>query len=114
MPNVNSNLLKLKNNYFFNEIDKKVKLKKLARPLNLGIGDITQPLASSIVDALKKASSDMQCIKTLKGYGPSEGYTFLKEKIRDNDYFDLNIDIDEIFISSGIKYSSSNIVDLFE
>ncbi|NGX28262.1 MAG: LL-diaminopimelate aminotransferase [Candidatus Anoxychlamydiales bacterium] len=113
MPNVNPDLLKLKNNYFFNEIDKKVKLKNLKNPLNLGIGDITQPLASSIIEALKKASLEMGSKKTLKGYGPSDGYLFLKEKIKENDYLNLDIDIDEIFISNGIKYSASNIGDLF-
>ncbi|NGX63484.1 MAG: LL-diaminopimelate aminotransferase [Candidatus Anoxychlamydiales bacterium] len=115
MPKANSNLLNLKKDYLFNEIEKKVLLKKKENKkiLNLGIGDISLPLASSIIDAMKLAIDEMRDKKTLKGYGPSDGYTFLKQKILDNDYKNLDIDIDEIFISNGMKYSISNISDLF-
>jgi len=116
MPKINSNLLKLKKNYFFNEIEKRVLQKenqKKSEILNLGIGDITVPLADSIIDAMNLANEEMRSSKTLKGYGPSEGYSFLKQKIKENDYYNLNIDIDEIFIASGTKYTSANIGDLF-
>ncbi len=115
MPKVNSNLLKLKKEYFFNEIEKKVLLKKqkTRNILNLGIGDITEPLAPIIIEKMKMAADEMKEKKTLKGYGPSSGYSFLKQKILDNDYKNLDIEIDEIFISSGMKYSLANICDLF-
>ncbi|NGX34053.1 MAG: LL-diaminopimelate aminotransferase [Candidatus Anoxychlamydiales bacterium] len=115
MPKANSNLLKLKKDYFFNKIEKKVLLKKESNKkiLNLGIGDITQPLAPIVIEAIKFAADEMREEKTLKGYGPSTGYDFLKQKILDNDYKNFDIKIDEIFISSGMKYSLSNISDLF-
>lgn len=113
MLKVNSNLLKLKKDYFFNEIEKKVLLKKNKKILNLGIGDITEPLSSIVIDALKMAADEMKEKKTLKGYGPSSGYSFLKQKILDNDYKNFDLEADEIFISSGMKYSLANISDLF-
>jgi LL-diaminopimelate aminotransferase len=116
MPKINQNLLKLKKDYFFNEIEKKVLLKQKSSScqiLNLGIGDICIPLADSIIDAIKNAIEEMRFTKTLKGYGPSEGYFFLRKKIKDNDYKNIDIDIDEIFISNGTKYAISNIGDLF-
>lgn len=115
MPNANSNLLKLKKDYFFNEIEKKIFLKKQKKEpiLNLGIGDITQPLAFSVIEAMKLAADEMKVKKTLKGYGPAEGYLFLKQKILDNDYKNLDIAVDEIFISNGMKYALANIADLF-
>ena len=73
MPKINSNLLKLKKDYFFNEIEKKVLLKKQSKEkiLNLGVGDITQPLAPIVIEAMKKAADEMKDKNTLKGYGPS-------------------------------------------
>lgn len=117
MPKVNSNLLKLKKDYFFNEIEKKIILKKQidqnSEILNLGIGDISLPLANSIIEAMKFAVDELKSKTTLKGYGPSDGYTFLKEKILENDYKNIDIDIDEIFISNGAKYTTGCIGDLF-
>lgn len=116
MPKVNSNLLKLKKDYLFKDIEKKILLKQSkenTKILNLGIGDISLPLANSIIDAIKNAMDEMKSKKTLKGYGPSEGYLFLKQKIKTNTYKNIDIDIDEIFISNGIKYALSNIGDLF-
>ncbi|NGX52254.1 MAG: LL-diaminopimelate aminotransferase [Candidatus Anoxychlamydiales bacterium] len=115
MPKINSNLLKLKKDYFFNEIEKKVLFKKQnnEKILNLGVGDITQPLAPIVIEAMKRAADEMKDKNTLKGYGPSSGYRFLKQKILDNDYKNFDFEIDEIFISSGMKYSLANISDLF-
>lgn len=117
MPKLNPNLLKLKKDYFFNEIEKKIILKqkyeKDVEILNLGIGDISLPLANSVIEAMKVAADEMKSEKTLKGYGPSDGYSFLKEKIRTNDYKNIDIDIDEIFISNGAKYTTSCFGDLF-
>jgi LL-diaminopimelate aminotransferase len=117
MPKVNPNILKLKKDYFFNEIEKKILLKqkshKDAHILNLGIGDISLPLPVSAINAMKTATDELKSTKTLKGYGPSEGYLFLKEKILFNDYKNLNIDLDEIFISNGAKYTTGCVGDLF-
>jgi len=116
MPKVNPNLLKLKKDYIFNEIEKKILFKQTcenADILNLGIGDISLPLASCIVNAMKLAADEMSSKKTLKGYGPSEGYLFLKQKILLNDYENIDLDIDEIFVTNGTKYASSCIGDLF-
>ena len=116
MAKLNSNLLKLKKNYFFTEIEKRVKTQKQntnKQILNLGIGDITLPIASSIVDEIQKAALEMKDEKTIQGYGPSEGYYFLRKAIAENDYKNLNIDIDDIFIATGTKYTSANISDLF-
>jgi len=70
-------------------------------------------LAEEIIEAMKNAANELKEKKTLKGYGPSSGYNFLKQKILDNDYKNLDIKLDEIFISSGMKYSLANISDLF-
>lgn len=117
MPKVNPNILKLKKDYFFNEIEKKILLKqksdKNIEILNLGIGDISIPIAKSIIEAIKSAADEIGRQDTLKGYGPSEGYSFLKEAILKNDYKNIDIDIDEIFISNGAKYTTGCIGDLF-
>lgn len=117
MPTLNDNLLKLENNYFFYQIENSIKNFKKENPdievLNLGIGDITIPIAQNIYLALKNAAFELTQEKSLKGYGPSCGYDFLKEKIVLNDYENLNISKDEVFISHGIKYSISNIINLF-
>jgi LL-diaminopimelate aminotransferase len=117
MPTLNDNLLKLENNYFFYHIENIIKNFKKNNPnieiLNLSIGDITIPIAHDIYLALKNAAFELTLEKSLKGYGPSSGYDFLKEKIALNDYENLNISKDEIFVSHGIKYSISNIINLF-
>jgi LL-diaminopimelate aminotransferase len=117
MPTLNDNLLNLENNYFFYQIENSIKNFKKENPdtevLNLSIGDVTIPIAKTIYLALKNAAFELTKEKTLKGYGPSCGYDFLKEKIVKNDYENLNILKDEIFISHGIKYSISNFINLF-
>ena len=117
MPTLNDNLLKLENNYFFYQIEQTLKDFKIKNPnveiLNLGIGDTTLPIAKSIYLAIKEAAFELSDPNSIRGYGPSTSYDFLKEKIIDNDYKNLDIKKDEVFISHGIKYSISNIIDLF-
>ncbi|MFA6119299.1 MAG: LL-diaminopimelate aminotransferase [Parachlamydiales bacterium] len=116
MAKVNLNLLKLKKNYLFNDIEKKVEEKQKNQNLeilNLGIGDVTLPIADSVIEASKLSLDELKSPKTLKGYGPADGYQFLKKSIKENDYKDIDIDLGEIFVSIGSKYTLGNIGDLF-
>lgn len=95
------------NDYIKNNPDKKV--------IRLGIGDVTLPLCTEVVNALKTASDEMGIKETFKGYGPEQGYEFLKESIKN--YYEThgtNIENDEIFISDGAKSDLGNILDLFD
>ena len=104
--------------YLFSTIAKKVSAYSSAHPdktiLRLGIGDVTLPLAPAVIDALHKAVDDMAHKETFHGYGPEQGYDFLKESIRG--YYASNgveLDADEIFISDGAKSDLGNILDIF-
>lgn len=116
---INGNFLKLQSNYLFATIASKAAAYKKQYPehkvISLGIGDVTLPLVPSVVEAIKKATDEMADIKTFRGYGPYEGYEFLRQAIADNDYKARGIDIgiDEIFVSDGAKSDCSNILDLF-
>lgn len=118
MVKVNKNFLELKDNYLFSEINKRVKEYAKENPnaniIKLGIGDVTRPIPSVIIEAIKNASEEMADVHTFKGYGPEQGYDFLKEKIIENEYKDLNIKIDEIFISDGAKCDTGNIIEIFD
>ena len=119
MININENFLDLQDSYLFSTIAKKVKAFQEANPdkkiIKLGIGDVTLPLAKACVDAMKKAADEMLDSKTFKGYGPEQGYDFLKDKIIEFDYRKRGIEIepDEIFISDGAKCDTGNIGDIF-
>lgn len=119
MIKINEFFLDLQENYLFSTIAKKVSKFQEENPdkkiIKLGIGDVTLPLAKACVDAMKKAADEMLDEKTFKGYGPEQGYNFLKEKIAKYDYKKrgINIDLDEIFISDGAKCDTGNIVDIF-
>ena len=119
MININENFLDLQDSYLFSTIAKKVKAFQEANPdkkiIKLGIGDVTLPLAKACVDAMKKAADEMLDSKTFKGYGPEQGYDFLKDKIIEFDYRKRGIDIesDEIFVSDGAKCDTGNIGDIF-
>ena len=104
--------------YLFSTIAKKVSAYSVAHPdktiLRLGIGDVTLPLAPAVIDALHRAVDDMAAKETFHGYGPEQGYDFLKESIRG--YYASNgveLDADEIFISDGAKSDLGNILDIF-
>ena len=118
MVNLNNNFSKLQNNYLFSTISKKVAAYKKEFPnkniISLGIGDVVLPLPEVCITAMQKAISEMSKKETFKGYGPEQGYEFLREKISSYDYENLNISPDEIFVSDGSKCDIARIVSLFD
>lgn len=119
MFKINENYLKLPGSYLFSTIGKKVNAYAAEHPdkkiIRLGIGDVTQPLAPAIIDALHGAVDEMGSAATFHGYAPDLGYEFLRSAIADNDYKarGCEIDKDEIFISDGAKCDSGNIQEIF-
>jgi len=115
---VNENYLKLKAGYLFPEIAKRVKKysqsNKSSDIIKLGIGDVTEPLPRACIDAMGKALNDMGTLDGFRGYGPEQGYSWLREKISENDFIsrDCQISPEEIFVSDGSKCDSSNILDI--
>lgn len=115
---VNENYTKLPGSYLFSDIARKVEEFKASNPdakiIRLGIGDVTKPLPSSIIQALHKAVDEMGDASTFRGYGPEQGYDFLVNAILENDYKSngLNIEADEIFVSDGSKSDTGNIGDI--
>jgi len=118
MVQVNENYLKLKAGYLFPEIAKRVKIysqsNKNAEIIKLGIGDVTEPLPRACIEAMGKALDDMGTIDGFKGYGPEQGYFWLREKISEHDFISRGCQIspEEIFVSDGSKCDSSNILDI--
>ena len=117
MININENFLNLQDSYLFSTIAKKVSEFQNNNPdkkiIKLGIGDVTLPLAPACVEAMKKASDDLSKKETFMGYGPEQGYDFLRNAIVENDFKGLGIEPDEIFVSDGAKCDCGNIVDIF-
>ena len=119
MFKVNEDYLKLPGSYLFSTIGKKVAAYSAVNPdksiIRLGIGDVTQPLAPTIIDALHGAVDEMAHAETFHGYAPDLGYEFLRTAMAKNDYQDRGCDIkaDEIFISDGAKEDSGNIQEIF-
>jgi len=115
---VNENYLKLKAGYLFPEISKRVNLysqkNNSSNLIKLGIGDVTEPLPGACVDAMQKALVEMSTITGFRGYGPEQGYLWLREKISENEFSSRGCEItpDEIFVSDGSKCDSSNILDI--
>lgn len=118
MALVNEHFLKLSNNYLFADIAKKVKAYQVSHPkqrvVSLGIGDVTQPLCPTVVEAMHKAVDEMATKASFRGYGPERGYDFLREAIVKNDFLPrgIRIDINEIFISDGAKSDTGNIQEI--
>ena len=118
MVKVNENYLKLKAGYLFPEIAKRVNLHQAkSNPttlIKLGIGDVTEPLPSACINAMQKALNEMSTIEGFKGYGPEQGYIWLRNKIAENEYISkgCQISAEEIFVSDGSKCDSSNILDI--
>ena len=112
------NFLKLPGNYLFSDIAKKVNTYKVTHPkekiIRLGIGDVTQPLAPAIIEAMHKAVDEMAVQETFRGYGPEQGYSFLIDTILKNDFASRGISLEpsEIFISDGAKSDTGNIGDI--
>ncbi|MBQ3868863.1 MAG: LL-diaminopimelate aminotransferase [Clostridia bacterium] len=119
MARINDNFLKLPGSYLFSEVGKRRRAYIEAHPeaevISLGIGDVTLPLTPTAVEALKRGADEMSRAETFRGYGPEQGYAFLREAIAAVDYAErgINIDPDEIFISDGSKSDTGNIGDIF-
>ncbi|MDE7063445.1 MAG: LL-diaminopimelate aminotransferase, partial [Lachnospiraceae bacterium] len=119
MYQINENFQKLPGSYLFSTIAKKVNAYTQAHPekkiIRLGIGDVTQPLAPAIIEALHKAVDEMGHAETFHGYAPDLGYDFLRNAIVKNDYQarGCSIEADEIFVSDGAKSDSADIQELF-
>ncbi len=119
MLHVNENYSKIQASYLFTEIAHRVSAHQAAHPeakiIRLGIGDVTEPLAPAVVAAMKQAVEDLATRAAFHGYGPEQGYAFLREKVAKVDFQDRGIDIaaDEIFISDGAKCDCGNIQELF-
>lgn len=115
---INRNFLKLNESYLFSTIAKKVREYKGihpdARVISLGIGDVTQPLPKACIEAMHRAVDEMGDAATFRGYGPEQGYEFLRQAILDNDFRPRGVDLslDEIFISDGAKSDCGNIGDI--
>ncbi|MBA3315308.1 MAG: LL-diaminopimelate aminotransferase [Planctomycetota bacterium] len=118
MARINDNFLKLKAGYLFPEIGRRVNAFTAANPdakvIRLGIGDVTEPLPPAIIEAMHKAVDEMAKRETFRGYGPEQGYGFLREAIAKHDYAarDCDVSADEIFVSDGSKCDCGNILDI--
>ena len=120
MIKINENFLELQDSYLFSTIAKKIAEFQKENPekkiIKLGIGDVTKPIVPAITEAMKKAIDEMGNLETFKGYGPEQGYDFLREKILEYDYAsrNVNLEIDEIFVSDGAKCDCGNIGDILD
>ncbi|MBQ2014486.1 MAG: LL-diaminopimelate aminotransferase, partial [Peptococcaceae bacterium] len=115
---INENYLNLKDSYLFATVNRKTREYQAANPdkkvIKLGIGDVTKPLCPAVTDAMHKAVDEMGVKETFRGYGPEQGYDFLKAAIQA--YYakrDTKLELDEIFISDGAKSDVGNILDIF-
>ena len=119
MARINDNYLKLPGNYLFSEIAKRVAAYREENPqadiISLGIGDVTRPLPEASIAAMHEAVDEMGRAESFRGYGPEQGYPFLRKAILAHNYTSRGIDIsaDEIFISDGSKGDCGNIQELF-
>lgn len=118
MFKINNNFMKLQGSYLFSDIAKRVAEYQSRNPGNevirLGIGDVTRPLAPCVIDSLQKAVDEMGRLETFRGYGPEQGYDFLRNKIVENDYQAKGVCIaaDEVFVSDGSKCDTGNIEEI--
>ena len=118
MALINEHFLKLQKNYLFADIAKKVNAFKVSHPkanvISLGIGDVTQPLCPAVIEAMHKAVDDMATKKNFHGYGPEQGYIWLREAIVKNDFLPrgIHLDANEIFVNDGAKSDTGNIGEL--
>lgn len=119
MSLINENFMKLEDSYLFSTIAKKVAKYTEENPdkkiIKLGIGDVTKPIVPACIDAMHKAVEEIGTKEGFKGYGPEQGYEFLRKAIVENDYKARGVEIaeDEIFVSDGAKCDCGNIVDIF-
>jgi len=120
MAQINENFIKIPATYLFSEIAKRVAQHKEENPtapvIRMGIGDVSLPLPDAAVDAMIKAADEQRSAATFRGYGPEQGYDFLRNAIVENDYTSkgIAIEADEIFVSDGAKSDTGNIGDIFD
>ena len=118
MAYVNTNFTKVSESYLFVEVARRIKAYQEAHPeakiIRMGIGDVTRPIVPAVIDALHKAVDEMGTAEGFHGYGPEQGYAFLREVIAEKDFKALgcDIDADEIFVSDGAKSDCGNIGDI--
>ncbi|MBE7711717.1 MAG: LL-diaminopimelate aminotransferase [Cyanobacteria bacterium SIG31] len=117
--NLNKNYENLEQSYLFSTINRKVREFVANNPdkkvIRLGIGDVTKPLCKSVVDAMHKAVDEMGVQESFRGYGPEQGYDFLRQAVQGYyKKYNVSLDLDEIFISDGAKSDLGNILDLFD
>lgn len=119
MTKVNQNFLKLPGSYLFSEVARRISVYSAAHPqariIKLSIGDVTRPLAPAVIQAMHRAVDEMGTFEGFHGYGPEQGYAFLREAIAQHDYAARGVDIkpEEIFVSDGAKSDCGNIGDIF-
>jgi LL-diaminopimelate aminotransferase len=119
MAYINENFIKIPPTYLFSEIAKRVEQHKAEKPsakiIRMGIGDVTLPLPDASVDAMIKAAEEQRHAETFRGYGPEQGYEFLRQAIVENDFRarGIKLDVDEVFVSDGAKSDTGNIGDIF-
>jgi len=119
MARINDNFLKLKAGYLFPEIGRRVgeftanNPEAAAKIIKCGIGDVTEPLPEAVREAMHKAVDELGNRDTFRGYGPEQGYDFLREAVVENCYQGLGINADDIFISDGSKCDTGNVLDIF-
>lgn len=120
MAKVNENYRKLPGSYLFADIARRTAAYQDSHPeaklIRMGIGDVTRPLAPAVIDAMHAAVDDLAAAETFHGYGPEQGYGFLREAIVERDFKGRGVDIeaDEVFVSDGAKSDCGNIGDLFD
>lgn len=119
MIKINKNFENLKKNYLFVEMDKRVRAYKEKNPqakvIKLGIGGVTLPLCPTVIKAMHEAVEEMSKKETFKGYGPSQGYEFLRKAISESyKRYGIEIDKDEVYVSDGAKGDTANIMDIFD
>ena len=119
MPHINENFLKLKAGYLFPEIARRVNAYCESHPdadvIRLGIGDVTEPLPPTICEAMHRAVDEMGKQESFRGYGPEQGYRFLRDAIVEHAYTSRGAEVspDEVFVSDGSKCDTGNILDIF-
>jgi LL-diaminopimelate aminotransferase len=120
MALINENFIKIPATYLFSEIAKRVAQHKEANPnapiIRMGIGDVSLPLPNASIDAMIKAAEEQRSSETFRGYGPEQGYDFLRKAIVENDFtaHGIAIEMDEVFVSDGAKSDTGNIGDIFD
>ena len=119
MPRINDHYLNLRASYLFSEIKRRTQAFREAHPdarlINLGIGDVTQPLPPAVIRAIHEAADEMARAETFKGYGPYMGYDFLLAEIAAHDFGarGVKVALDEVFVSDGGNSDSANLQETF-